>query len=256
MLMTSLKPAESRWSIPRSDSAAAGPIREAVAFLTSQAGISEKAAFPYTLCLREAVSNAIRHGNPFSPEDRVDLTVKTDCTAVEYTISCPASRLAFHHALTRPDPDRESGRGFAILRRYSLAIRLSPDGTTLGLKLPLYEKNADDQPATAINPPTMKSVQQGSRLSLIPQKDLTAESVPGLRQAIRDELADEIDAVDLNLEDVGVVDSSGIGLVIALHNSLQKRGASLRVINASPDIEDLFKSMRLDRQFSVSSESP
>jgi anti-anti-sigma factor len=48
-----------------------------------------------------------------------------------------------------------------------------------------------------------------------------------------------------------VVDSSGIGLLIATHNSLKTKGGSLRVANASPDILNLFKAMRLDRHFTV-----
>ena len=55
--------------------------------------------------------------------------------------------------------------------------------------------------------------------------------------------------VDIN--DVGMIDSVGLGVLIATHNSLQKNDGVLNVINASENIYKLFKVMRLDRHFKV-----
>jgi anti-anti-sigma regulatory factor len=48
-----------------------------------------------------------------------------------------------------------------------------------------------------------------------------------------------------------MVDSVGIGVIIATHNSLDQKGGKLRVINIADDIYGLFSTMRLDRHFSV-----
>jgi anti-anti-sigma regulatory factor len=49
-----------------------------------------------------------------------------------------------------------------------------------------------------------------------------------------------------------IQDSTGIGLLIAAHNSLRKVGGKLPVIHASPDILELFQTMRIHQHFSVS----
>jgi anti-sigma B factor antagonist len=48
-----------------------------------------------------------------------------------------------------------------------------------------------------------------------------------------------------------MVDSVGIGVIIATHNSLNKVGGKLKVTNITKDIYTLFTTMRLDRHFTV-----
>ena len=56
----------------------------------------------------------------------------------------------------------------------------------------------------------------------------------------------------MDLSDVLMVDSCGIGLLIAAHNSLKKVGGRLAVIHASVDTLELFQTMRMHQHFSVS----
>jgi len=56
----------------------------------------------------------------------------------------------------------------------------------------------------------------------------------------------------LDLQGVRAVDSSGIGLLVSAHNSLEKAGGELTVIHASKDILELFHTMRIHQHFSVS----
>ena len=80
---------------------------------------------------------------------------------------------------------------------------------------------------------------------------LTVALAQELRPQLQKALADGVRSVVFDLGRSDVVDSSGIGLLIATHNSLKTKGGSLRVANASPDILSLFKAMRLDRHFTV-----
>jgi anti-sigma B factor antagonist len=56
----------------------------------------------------------------------------------------------------------------------------------------------------------------------------------------------------VDLTDIHIVDSSGIGLLISAYNSLRKVGGKLAVIHASADVLELFQTMRMHQHFSVS----
>lgn len=90
---------------------------------------------------------------------------------------------------------------------------------------------------------------------LRPTSDLVAESMPQLRPQLRDALADAAAEVVIDLSSVQFMDSSGIGLLIAAHNTLKERSASLKVSGASPEIAELLTSMCLDRHFPIEQRS-
>ena len=80
---------------------------------------------------------------------------------------------------------------------------------------------------------------------------LTVALAQDLRPQLQKALAEGVASVVFDLARSDVVDSSGIGLLIATHNSLKAKGGRLRVVNVSPEIMSLFKAMRLDRHFTV-----
>ena len=80
---------------------------------------------------------------------------------------------------------------------------------------------------------------------------LTLTEAQELRPRLQQAMTEGISSVVFDLGRSDVVDSSGIGLLIATHNSLKAKGGRLRVVNVSPEILTLFKAMRLDRHFTV-----
>jgi len=76
---------------------------------------------------------------------------------------------------------------------------------------------------------------------------LAGELRPQLQQLVAEGASDMV--IDLSLVDL--VDSSGIGLLIATRNTLSKVGKGLRVVGASSEIQHLFKVMHLDRHFEI-----
>jgi anti-anti-sigma factor len=79
-----------------------------------------------------------------------------------------------------------------------------------------------------------------------------AAILPELRNSMRDIVVEGVREVVIDLADVRMVDSSGIGLLISAHNSLRKAGGRLAVINASEDLLQLFQTLRMHQHFSVS----
>jgi len=85
-----------------------------------------------------------------------------------------------------------------------------------------------------------------------PKNRLTAAVVPEVQAKLRSLLSEGVDEVVFDLADTVMVDSSGMGLLIAAANSLARTNGTVRVVNASPDILDLLRSMRLTERLNVS----
>jgi anti-anti-sigma factor len=80
---------------------------------------------------------------------------------------------------------------------------------------------------------------------------IVAASIPELRSKMRGIVDEGIRELVVDLTDVQMVDSSGIGLLISAYNSLRKVGGRLAVIHASAEILALFQTMRMHQHFSV-----
>jgi len=81
--------------------------------------------------------------------------------------------------------------------------------------------------------------------------DLTAALVPGLQAAVKQQLAAGATDVEVDVSRTVMLDSSGIGLLIAIGNSLSRSGGQIRVVNVSKDIGRLLQTMRLTARLDV-----
>ena len=96
-------------------------------------------------------------------------------------------------------------------------------------------------------------VREDNKAVVTPEGDtIVAATIPELRLEMRGILDQGIRDLVIDLASVRMVDSSGLGLLIAAHNSLRKVGGRLAVIHASADLLELFRSMRMHQHFSVS----
>jgi len=86
---------------------------------------------------------------------------------------------------------------------------------------------------------------------VIMEGDLTASLVPDLQPRLKQELTRGIQEVVFDLGKTAMLDSSGIGVLIATYNSLNRQGGRVSVINVSPDIQKLLQSMRLATRLNV-----
>lgn len=87
---------------------------------------------------------------------------------------------------------------------------------------------------------------------LQPEGDLVVAMLPALRSRLREMVASGIVRLIIDLSGTKTVDSAGIGLLIAAHNSVKKVGGEISVIHASADILELFRTMRIHQCIKVS----
>jgi anti-anti-sigma factor len=94
-------------------------------------------------------------------------------------------------------------------------------------------------------------VTDGDQTIIKPGTDVVAS----MAETFKGELLSAINAsqgmVIIDLDGVAMVDSVGIGVMIAAHNTLDQSGRKLKVINVSKDIFGLFTTMRLNRRFTI-----
>lgn len=84
------------------------------------------------------------------------------------------------------------------------------------------------------------------------EQDILAANVGDLRQQLLETLKEHSDGTFvLNCQNVSIIDSSGIGLIISTYNQLKKDGRTLEIVNVSDDIMKMCKVMRLDRHFTI-----
>ncbi|QLA17846.1 STAS domain-containing protein [Desulfolutivibrio sulfoxidireducens] len=82
-----------------------------------------------------------------------------------------------------------------------------------------------------------------------PGRDIVASAAEDLRAELKKVMAQGPGALTVDLAGVGMIDSVGLGLLVAAHNTLGKSGEKLRIRNTGSDILGLFRTMRLDRHF-------
>ena len=107
----------------------------AVADFVSRSGISEELAFGIDMAVREAVTNAVIHGNEQDEQKAVELTLKSSPEAVEITVHDQGQGFSPEEV---PDPTEEenilktSGRGIFFMRTFMDEVTWSirPGGGT------------------------------------------------------------------------------------------------------------------------------
>lgn len=86
------------------------------------------------------------------------------------------------------------------------------------------------------------------RMTIYLEDDLIAPNVKGFNISVIDYLdeIDEIDEVILNLQSVDNIDSIGVTFVIGLYKTVTKEGLGFVISEASTNVKQLFKLMKLE----------
>lgn len=84
-----------------------------------------------------------------------------------------------------------------------------------------------------------------------PSKNIVAGVVEEFRTEIKDLLNKGVTDLTMDLTKVNILDSMGLSVLVATHNSLQKKGTKLHISGGADNILKLLKDMRLDRHFTI-----
>lgn len=92
----------------------------------------------------------------------------------------------------------------------------------------------------------------GAQAALIARGDLTTVDLPGLKAEVKRLMEDGVTQITMDCAGLDLIDSTGIGFLVAMHNSLSRVKGSLEIVQVQADIYDLLCSMRLDRHIKIS----
>jgi anti-sigma B factor antagonist len=87
--------------------------------------------------------------------------------------------------------------------------------------------------------------------TVIPAGDVVASSVAELRPALRDAVRGGVREIVFDLGRAEMMDSTGIGLLLSAFNSISQVGGKFSVVQASSEILDLLRTMRVHQHFPV-----
>jgi anti-sigma B factor antagonist len=80
---------------------------------------------------------------------------------------------------------------------------------------------------------------------------LDALSTPELRPTIDALVAEKRPTITVNLSDLRLIDSSGVGAIVSLYKRMRALGAKVEVVGLKDQPLAIFRLLRLDRIFTV-----
>ncbi|MBF0118687.1 MAG: STAS domain-containing protein [Desulfobacterales bacterium] len=92
-------------------------------------------------------------------------------------------------------------------------------------------------------------IREKEKLIIKPGQNLVASIANSFRSELHSLLQESPKELIIDLGGVDIVDSVGIGIIIAAHNSINKLGGKLKIVNIAKNTYDLFVTMRLNRHF-------
>lgn len=81
--------------------------------------------------------------------------------------------------------------------------------------------------------------------------DITSSFVEVLHRELDEVMNEGVIDITFDMQKVDVVDSTGIGFIIRIQNSLKRKGGALKLSHVNSDIFRMMKIMRLDKHFLI-----
>jgi anti-sigma B factor antagonist len=91
----------------------------------------------------------------------------------------------------------------------------------------------------------------GTHATILLGERLVETNVPALRSQLKSLFAGGVTTLLLDCKKLYLLDSTGIGCLVAAHNALSKINGSVSMEAVTPDIYDLLCSLRLDRRIQI-----
>ena len=84
-----------------------------------------------------------------------------------------------------------------------------------------------------------------------PEGAITAANADELRAELLGLINEGARSIEIDLAEVGMIDSRGLSVFVMCHRSLQENDGTLTVVTDAPDLRGLFRLLRLDEHFTV-----
>jgi serine/threonine-protein kinase RsbW len=216
--------------------------------LLQKKGLS-RYCFPVELLARECLNNAVLHGNCNDADKSVLFRLWIGREWIRLQVTDEGPGFDWRKAnQNRSGTTASSGRGLQLYALYAGRVQFNSRGNRITLWISKLNRTGKDDCTMAAYVMEQKDLQGLVRL----KGDLTAALVPDLQASLKEMLSKGARELVFDLASTTMLDSSGMGLLIAAANSVAPNGGKVRVTNVCPDIFRLLQSMRLTSRLNVS----
>ena len=94
-------------------------------------------------------------------------------------------------------------------------------------------------------------IKEENKATIKLDNDMVASTAESIKKELTSMIADTTGGITIDFSGVEMVDSVGIGIIIATYNTIKDAKRPFEVVNVSKDIFALFKTMRLNKHFTV-----
>lgn len=224
---------------------AVGDVAIAMRQFLEQRGLAEH-GFAVDLVLRECLNNAVIHGHAGKAGKRVRAALRVSPGWIVLSVRDEGDGFDWRERDGQlPDDESTSGRGLAIATLYAQHVRHHGCGNWITVWM---ETHVSKGTSAMLN---FTHQREGNTVTCTLGPTLTATDVPPLQEILKQERDSGAKEFVFNLAATTTLDSTGIGLLIAAHNSLSAVGGCIRLGHVSPDIYKLLQSMRLVDRLNV-----
>ena len=210
------------------------------------------------LAVREAVANAIKHGNRQDPDKKVavSLSFVKDEVVVHvvdegdgFDPECVGDPLEKENLL------KPNGRGIFYMSKFMDDIRYNFDpqgGTRLTLRKCFSRSAGGSEEIEEENVMKIGISQKEGVTILDPKGKITIGSGDvALRDSVLEALDSGVTKILINLQGGSTIDSSGIGELVAAYTTVTNRSGQLKLSNLSPKVTDILQITQLATVFQV-----
>jgi anti-anti-sigma factor len=114
------------------------------------------------------------------------------------------------------------------------------------------DTNLQDAAARPVQ--TTMATSKDKKARIKPPGDISDGGAEELRVTMRGALEKGARIVTVDLSKVKVIDSGGLGVLAAAHNSLHAIGGRVSVVHPSADVTELLRTLRIHHHFGLSGE--
>jgi len=224
------------------------------------AGFDEDDQVRIGMAVREAMVNAVVHGNRYSAHKKVRLSLAVESSRFIARIADDGEGFDYEHV---PDPLAQenllhsSGRGIFLMRSFvdELQVRRrAPAGTEVILiKHRDFKSNREVIGEEAHSVSVKLSTRQVGDVSVVDVagRITLGDGSSALRDAVRDLVGKNQKKILLNLSDVSYIDSSGIGELVSGFTTVTNSGGQLKLLKLTKRVQDLLQITKLYTVFDV-----
>jgi len=91
----------------------------------------------------------------------------------------------------------------------------------------------------------------GDQIIVRPEQNVVSPMIKNLQEELQQVITAKPAEVVFDLAEVGMIDSTGLGLLVATFNSQKQHGGKIKVINAAGHVLDVLLTTQLNRLFEI-----